>query len=159
MAYTCPTCTGTGLVAGAVCPRCLGNKTLIEDSQGITVSFDGTAMGQLRSVSVQSASVSVEDVTAMNATLVNFGAGLSGLPTTVAVRQLMPGDLTPGEMRMAWIGKTAFAPAALGKIVIIVFRSVRLGEKTYRGFLVSYESQYDAGEIAGGTATIQLVEV
>jgi hypothetical protein len=160
MSYTCPTCSGTGLVAGSTCPRCLGHKTLLEDSQGLTVAWGSVDLGKLTSVRGTSPTVSTEDVTGLNSPFKSFTNNASTVTHCGMVRQLIAGDLTPGKIDISWKGKNALTNDMVGhEKALVITHTQNAIVMSKRAILLSYDLNAAVGEMIEGSASFQLTEV
>lgn len=154
MAYTCPTCSGTGKVSGFLCPTCNGHKTLVEDSQGLSISWGAKTLGSLRSFRFNSAVCEVDDVTNMTSTVVTHAPKSYGM-----IRHLMPGDITPGTVDLSWIGDGSLTQADIGQVKPLhVVRAGRAPgiDETFNAILLSYDANYSVGDTVTGSAKFQL---
>lgn len=161
MSYTCPTCSGTGLVAGFTCPRCLGHKVLVEDSQGLTVTWGTVDLGRLTGLKCSSPRVATEDVTGLNSPHRAYTDPAGATSHHGMVRQLIAGDLTPGTIDITWKGKNALTNAMVGhaKTLTIVHATQNAIAGAFGAILMSYDIQAGVGELIEGNATFQLTGV
>lgn len=158
MAYTCPTCSGTGKVSGSTCPRCLGNKTLVEDSQGLSVTWGGVALGRLTSFRVSSPQVAIEDVTNLNSAIVDYTNAFGNYRGMV--RQLMSGDVTPGKVDISWNGSGALSSSDVGQEQALeVTHPEGSIAGTLKAILLEFQTTAGVNALIEGTASFQLTEV
>lgn len=160
MAYTCPTCKGTGKVSGATCPRCLGHTTLIEDAQGLAVAWGTVDLGRLTNFKRSSAKVSTEDVTGLNSPTVQF-TNATGNSHKGMVRQLIAGDVTPGTVSVSWIGKNGLTDAMIGhaKTLTVTHTGHNTLAGAFAAILMEYDQDGSVGGLVEGSATFQLTGV
>jgi hypothetical protein len=159
MAYTCPTCSGTGLVSGSECPTCLGNRSLVESSQGLRVTWRGATLGYLTGVKYAGSSVSLEDVTGLTSPTRQYSAE-GGQGHTGMIRQLIAGDVTPGTLDISWIGAGALSEALVGSSATLVIAQTLAGSTSSRqwnAMLVKQTADWTAGDLLKGTASFQLL--
>ena len=161
MAYTCPTCGGTGkLVGGATCPQCLGNKTLIEDSQGLTVSWGGIVLGSLTSFKYGSPKVSTEDVTGLNSSYKSFIGAAGAATHSGMIRELIAGDITPGTVEISWHGVGKLGDAMVGNVrTMVVAHPQNTIKFSLNGMLLGYDMTAAVNAVVEGTASFQLTGV
>lgn len=154
MARTCPTCGGTGVIALGQCPLCLGSGSIVEDAQGLVVSWGGVSLGRLVNVQTKSATVSLEDVTGLNSPVMSYGSH------TGMVRQLISGDITPGKATIRWIGTNGLRDRMIGQSAILL---ITLATGEYVGgvdtILLSYDVTLSVNNPVDGTAEFQLLGV
>ena len=161
MPYTCDLCGGSGIYTPPApaspvdpCPRCLGGKTLVESAQGLTVAWGGVDLGRLTRVTHSSASVSLEDVTGLNSTVVDFGSH-KGI-----VRVLISGDITPGQISIGWIGKGGLRDSHVGKQQQINVMHPRSAiTVAVDAILLKYDQQASVNGLVEGSANFQLTGV
>ena len=154
MPYNCTTCAGTGAVNGLLCPRCRGNKVLLEDSQGLTVGWGFIDLGRLVGLQVQSATAALEDVTGLNSPTVNVGTH------TVMVRQLITGDITPGTATVSWIGRNGLTDGNVGRRQALrIAHPQNATDWNVPAILLKFSQSLGVGGLVEGQAEFQFVEV
>ena len=161
MAYTCPTCGGTGkLVSGATCTRCFGNKTIIEDSQGLAVAWGTIKLGNLTSFKRGSPSVATEDVTGLNSSFTSF-TGTAGTTThSGMIRDLIAGDITPGTVEISWHGTGQLGDAMVGHVkTMVVTHPQNTIKFTLNAMLLKFDMSAAVNAVVEGTASFQLTGV
>ncbi len=161
MAYTCPTCSGTGKVGLYRCPTCLGNKTLVESSHRTSVAWRGVNLGKLTGIQYSSPTISVEDISGLNSPLWSYTNGASAVTHKGIVRQLIAGDITPGTLDVEWIGIESVADnfvGCTGPLVIVHITGTTL-QKTWNAMLLRFDTTRAVGELFRGSASFQLLEV
>ena len=161
MAYTCPTCGGTGrVITGAMCPRCLGDGSLIEDSQGLTVSWGGMTLGSLTSLRYGSPKVSTEDVTGLRSSYRSFTGATGASTHSGMIRELIAGDITPGTVDIAWQGVGMLGDAMVGNVRLLVVTHPQNTIKfSLNGMLLGYDMSAAVNAVVEGTASFQLTGV
>lgn len=164
MAYTCPTCGGTGKVVLRTCPTCLGNKTLVESSHRTAISWRSISLGKLVGVRYSSPTVAIEDVTGLNSPTWIYTDGASKQTHVGMIRQLTSGDITPGTLEIEWIGIGALADNFVGCTGPLVFAQlfgigVSPVTKTWQAMLLRHGTTRGVGELLRGSASFQLLEV
>jgi hypothetical protein len=160
MAYTCPKCGGTGIFALQQCPRCFGHGTLIEDSQGLTVSWGGIVLGSLTSFKYGSPKVSTEDVTGLASSYKSF-TGANGAAThSGMIRHLIAGDITPGTVEISWHGVGKLGDAMVGNVqTMVVTHPQNTIKFSLNGMLLGYDMTAAVNAVVEGTASFQLTGV
>lgn len=154
MAYVCGTCGGNGSTILGVCQTCNGRGTVVESSQGLTVSWGTVFLGLLTGVKTNSAKVSLEDVTGLNSPVVNYGTH------TGMIRQLIAGDLTPGTVDLSWIGTAGLQDSMVGRAarLEIIHEQKAIG-LTLGAILMGFDFNLQRGDLIQGSANFQLTEV
>lgn len=161
MAYTCPTCKGTGKVAFNRCPTCFGRGSLIESSQGLSVSWRGVPLGNLVSVRYTGPTITTEEITGLNSPVWTYTDGTGARTHTGMVRQLIAGDITPGTLDVSWIGKSAIPDNFVGCTgqLVIVHQTDTSRTVTVNAMLIEPpEWAADVGELIKGRAKFQFLE-
>lgn len=164
MAYTCPTCGGTGKVVLRTCPTCFGNKTLVESSHRTSISWRSVNLGKLVNIQYESPSITIEDITGLNSPTWSYTDGASKQTHVGMVRQLIAGDITPGTLEVEWIGAGVLGDnfvGCTGPLVFahIYFTGVTPVTKTWQAMLLRHGTTRRVGELLVGTASFQLLEV
>lgn len=154
MSYTCPTCAGSGIVNGSVCYRCRGNRTLVEDSQGLTVTWGSVDLGQLTGISIDSATASMDDVTGLNSPVVSVGTH------HVMIRQLITGDITPGKASVRYMGANGLTDGHVGtRQLLRVVHPRGAVAWALRAVLLKFTQSATVNNLIEGTAEFQFQEV
>lgn len=120
----------------------------VPSSQGSTVSFDGSVLGDLIAIRVTGESATGTDVTSMESSL-----GGSGGAACIA-RELDVLAVDPGSVSVTFFG-TGLSAAVGDKAAL----SVSIGGSVVlsgEAFLASYDVEASVGELVRGSATFQL---
>ena len=161
MAYTCPTCSGTGKVSGSTCPRCLGRKTLVEDSQGLTVAWGSIDLGLLTNVDIESASVDMVELTSMDAVLHPFTNAAGDISHYGAMKWEEPGDINPGRASLSWIGSNGLNDSMVGSEKLLTVTHAVGGATVTRlqknAVLLKFDTSFAVDGLVEGSADFQFI--
>ena len=161
MAYTCPTCGGSGKVGAFTCPRCLGRKTLVEDSQGLTVAWGSINLGLLTGVDLESASVDMVDLTSMDAVIHPFKNAAGTISHYGAIKWEEPGDISPGRASLSWIGSNGLTDNLVGSENLLTVTHAVGGATITRlskhAVLIKFDSSLSVGGLVEGSAEFQFI--
>ena len=155
--YTCPRCGGTGIVGASQCPRCFGNRQLVEDSQGLNLSWGGVSLGKLTNIKTQSPVVSREDVTGLNAQLVTYTGADGSRTHTGLVKSFISGDITPAKVDVSWIGKCGLVWNNVGSAqLLVVTHSQGAIALSLPACLLQFSVEGEAGSLISGSASFEV---
>lgn len=117
-------------------------------SQGSTVSFDGTAIGRLKSWQASPGSARFEDVTGSDAPVLGSG------DQSRICQQIACLMVEPGSASVTLFGMPPFAPTAIGKrgTLSITFST---GSVSLEAILESYDGSGQVGKYIDGSASFR----
>lgn len=161
MAYTCPTCSGTGKVNKATCPTCHGLTVLVESSQNLTVSWRGVTLYHVVRVKYSGPKITTEDITGLNSPLWVYRNQAGVALHTGMVRQLIAGDITPGTLDVEWLGRSVIPDnyvGCTGSLVIVHTTDIARTVTVNAMLATPPVWSADVGDLLRGSATFQFLE-
>lgn len=121
----------------------------VPDSQGATLSFNGTTLGIVQGITPSFAAGNVHDVTGYRSSLVGVGQNAR------VIKQYNVTSIEPGTITARFIGLPGFSRNDVGFPGTLTLTWPEGGTLSAQAFLVSVDAELAKGELVQWAATFQ----